>query len=59
MTVPSPCVDICMIAPGTGLCEGCARTIEEITAWPKLSDAEKQAIVEKVERRRSRREGVQ
>ena len=31
-TVPSPCNDICRMHAGTGFCEGCGRTIDEITA---------------------------
>ncbi len=37
-TVPSPCNDICRMHAGTGFCEGCGRTIDEITAWGQLDD---------------------
>ena len=30
--VPSPCISLCEIAPDTGLCRGCLRTIDEIIA---------------------------
>ncbi|MDO9217322.1 MAG: DUF1289 domain-containing protein, partial [Lacisediminimonas sp.] len=30
---PSPCIDICRMEQHTGLCVGCLRTIDEITAW--------------------------
>lgn len=33
----SPCVQICVIHPETGLCAGCARTAAEITAWPSMT----------------------
>ena len=39
--VASPCIDICRMDPVTGLCEGCARTIDEIAAWSRLDDAAK------------------
>ncbi|EIZ77677.1 hypothetical protein WSK_3686 [Novosphingobium sp. Rr 2-17] len=43
--VPSPCNGICRIDPRTALCLGCARTIEEIMAWPTLSRPAKQAML--------------
>lgn len=30
--------------PATGLCVGCARTIDEVTRWPTMSNEEKEAI---------------
>lgn len=36
--VPSPCISVCRMDSGTGLCEGCFRTLDEIVAWSKLSD---------------------
>ncbi len=35
--IESPCVKICVVHPETRLCTGCARSIEEITAWARLS----------------------
>ena len=43
--VASPCVSICRMDPGTALCEGCLRTIDEIAQWSSLSDAGKRAIL--------------
>ena len=40
----------------TGLCEGCFRTIEEITAWSRADDAAKRAILERVAERELRPE---
>lgn len=42
--VPSPCVSVCCMAPDTGLCQGCLRTIEEITAWSRLHAVGKRAV---------------
>jgi len=42
--VPSPCVSVCRMDTGSGLCEGCFRTIDEIREWSRLSDPEKQAL---------------
>jgi predicted Fe-S protein YdhL (DUF1289 family) len=29
----SPCISVCRMSDQTGLCEGCFRTLEEITGW--------------------------
>lgn len=42
---PSPCTGTCTLDPLTRLCMGCARTIEEIMAWPNASAAQKHAIL--------------
>ncbi|MBT0963288.1 DUF1289 domain-containing protein [Denitromonas iodatirespirans] len=51
MSVASPCIDICKMDPRTGLCVGCARTIDEITAWSRIGDDEKRAILARVAER--------
>ena len=43
-TVPSPCISVCKMDAGSGWCEGCLRTLEEIAAWSVLDDAEKRAV---------------
>ncbi len=43
--VESPCVRICLIHPETRLCTGCARTIDEIAAWSRLSPEARRAIL--------------
>jgi predicted Fe-S protein YdhL (DUF1289 family) len=35
--ITSPCVKICVIHPEARLCVGCHRTIEEISAWSRLT----------------------
>lgn len=42
--VPSPCVSVCRMRPDNGLCEGCFRTLEEITEWSRQDDAGKRAV---------------
>ena len=42
--VPSPCTQVCRMDEHSGWCEGCARTLDEIIAWPTLSDAEKTVV---------------
>jgi predicted Fe-S protein YdhL (DUF1289 family) len=29
----SPCISVCRMSEKTGLCEGCFRTLDEITGW--------------------------
>ena len=35
--IDSPCVKICVIHPGAGLCVGCLRSGEEIARWSRMS----------------------
>lgn len=43
--IDSPCVKICVIHPETRLCTGCARSIDEITIWSKLSPEARRAVM--------------
>lgn len=42
--IESPCVDVCVIDEETGLCEGCARTLEEIAEWGGYSPERRREI---------------
>ncbi len=42
---------ICTYEPGTGLCRGCGRTLEEIAAWGSMSDSERERVMEKLPER--------
>ncbi|KUR72152.1 hypothetical protein AQZ52_02300 [Novosphingobium fuchskuhlense] len=48
---PSPCTGTCTLDPFTKLCRGCARTIEEIMAWPSATAQAKHAILGAVSER--------
>ena len=48
----SPCINICVIDPENGLCEGCRRSRHEIACWSSYSDAERREIMQDLERRR-------
>ena len=39
--VSSPCTGVCRIDGGSGLCAGCARTLDEIARWSAMSEAER------------------
>jgi predicted Fe-S protein YdhL (DUF1289 family) len=41
----SPCVGVCTLDPRSHYCIGCARTIEEIAQWPRLSAEEKRRVI--------------
>jgi predicted Fe-S protein YdhL (DUF1289 family) len=49
--VPSPCINVCRMDDVTGWCEGCLRTIDEISAWPQYDDAAKRAVWEALDAR--------
>lgn len=50
--IKSPCVSICVMDPATGWCEGCFRTLAEIGAWARFSDAERDAAMRLLPARR-------
>jgi predicted Fe-S protein YdhL (DUF1289 family) len=43
--IESPCLKICVLEPGSKLCRGCGRTIEEIAGWAALSDGERRRVM--------------
>jgi uncharacterized protein len=52
--VPSPCISVCRMDPGTGWCEGCSRTIEEIAQWSGMSDEARRRVWTQIALRRTR-----
>lgn len=48
----SPCINVCTLDAMSGLCQGCLRTIDEISIWSQASNAEKLSILSAVSRRR-------
>ncbi len=44
-TLSTPCVSICTLDAAGHICLGCGRTLEEIGAWPALSENERRAIM--------------
>jgi predicted Fe-S protein YdhL (DUF1289 family) len=41
------------MSPDTGWCEGCQRTIEEITRWSRTDDGDRRTILAAVAERRT------
>jgi predicted Fe-S protein YdhL (DUF1289 family) len=46
--VPSPCLWVCRINPASEWCEGCFRTLDEISAWSRMSDEAKRRIWQEI-----------
>ncbi|MDG2340024.1 MAG: DUF1289 domain-containing protein [Paracoccaceae bacterium] len=51
--VESPCIKICVVHPEARICTGCNRTIEEISAWGRLSQDQRRAIIAELPSRTS------
>ncbi len=43
--IESPCIKLCVVHPEERLCVGCLRTIEEISAWSRLTHEARAAII--------------
>lgn len=43
--IQSPCVKLCVIHPEERICVGCFRSIEEISAWSRLTHEARAAIM--------------
>lgn len=52
--IESPCVKVCVIHPESRLCTGCLRSIEEITAWSKMSPDARREVMAALPSRQSR-----
>lgn len=52
--VSSPCVEVCRIGAGSSLCEGCLRTLDEISEWSMMDDDAKLEVWRRIEWRRAR-----
>ena len=51
--IESPCVQVCVIHPETRLCAGCARSIDEIGAWSRMSAEARSAIMAELPTRKA------
>ena len=50
-TVPSPCISVCRINASSGCCDGCLRTLGEISAWSQLDNDGKRGVWRIIEQR--------
>jgi predicted Fe-S protein YdhL (DUF1289 family) len=49
--IESPCNRVCTLDPASGLCLGCGRSLDEITRWTQMTDAERARVVAEAGRR--------
>jgi len=42
--IPTPCISVCRVNEDNGLCEGCFRTLGEISAWGRSTPANKREL---------------
>lgn len=52
--IATPCVQVCIVDPESGLCLGCCRTLPEIAGWARLGEAERAGLMADLPARRSR-----
>lgn len=43
--IASPCTRVCVVDPGSGLCVGCGRSLDEIAGWIDLDAGERARIM--------------
>ena len=44
----TPCISVCRINTYTKVCEGCGRTIEQISEWSRYSDEQRMNIMKEL-----------
>jgi predicted Fe-S protein YdhL (DUF1289 family) len=49
----SPCINVCRMDPQSGLCLGCARTLDEIARWAQSSIPERRRVLGQLPQRRA------
>lgn len=49
--IESPCVRVCIIDAGSGWCQGCGRTLTEISYWTTYTPAERRRIMAELDGR--------
>jgi predicted Fe-S protein YdhL (DUF1289 family) len=45
-SIKTPCIKVCVVDGPTGLCLGCGRTLPEIAKWARLTEGERDAVME-------------
>jgi hypothetical protein len=53
--IESPCNRVCTLDPASGLCLGCGRSLDEITRWTQMTDAERAQVLAEAGRRSASR----
>jgi predicted Fe-S protein YdhL (DUF1289 family) len=47
----SPCISICVLDPVSELCEGCGRSLDEISQWSRMTDDQRRAVMSRLPER--------
>lgn len=47
----SPCINVCTLDNTNGLCQGCFRSLDEISFWSRASNDQRLKILDAVARR--------
>ena len=50
----SPCVKVCQMDPVRGVCIGCCRTLDEIGRWSRMSDNDREIVMQDLGQRRKK-----
>lgn len=50
--IKSPCIQVCVVDPATGWCEGCYRNLAEIGGWVRFSADERDRVMRLLPARR-------
>jgi hypothetical protein len=51
--IKTPCIKVCVVDGESGLCLGCLRRLNEVAAWSRLTDEERDRILAELPDRRS------
>ena len=51
--VESPCIRNCTIATRSGFCQGCYRTLREISCWSSYNPLQQRALLAVIEQRKA------
>lgn len=47
----TPCISLCTLDPNTELCEGCGRSLDEISQWSRMTDEQRRAVISRLPER--------
>ena len=51
--IKTPCIKVCVVDGESGLCLGCYRKLNEVAAWGRLTDEERERILAELPDRRA------
>lgn len=47
----SPCISVCVLDPQSELCEGCGRSLDEISQWSRMTEEQRRAVMNRLPQR--------